>query len=56
MLVCVTKSQPLDNAGKAPELGVKYSSSGATDGFLPPFKTTSVDFNERGESYVIDNG
>lgn len=56
MLVCVTKCWPLDNVEKATELGMKYASCGGTGGFLPPFKTTSVDFIGWGESYFIDNG
>jgi len=49
-LCCITehvepgKCWPLDKVGKATELGTKISSFGVTGAFLPPFKTTNVDF------------
>lgn len=44
MLCCVVEHVEPDKAGKATELGIKYSSFGVSGGFFPPFMSTNVDF------------
>lgn len=48
--VCLTKSWPLDKAGKATELEMRYSSFGVTGGFLPSRLPVLI-FKKRGKSY-----